>query len=128
MSTHGEPESTRGANSLDAGAGPVGQPRTEGARDCRETVSMAPGEAGAAPSFSVDAPPTASWEGDSADEPRTVTSSPPPGAIGRYEVRGILGEGGFGRVYRAFDVELGRFVALKVPSPRIVATLQDVEI
>lgn len=35
--------------------------------------------------------------------------------IGRFELKAILGVGGFGKVYRAFDPQLERFVALKVP-------------
>src|SRR5438067_2706955 len=47
---------------------------------------------------------------------------PPPGAppgtpsrVGRYEVRAVLGNGAFGRVYHAFDPQLHREVAIKVP-------------
>ena len=37
--------------------------------------------------------------------------------LGRYELRKRLGQGAFGAVYRAFDVQLQREVALKVPHP-----------
>src|SRR5262245_1675265 len=46
-------------------------------------------------------------------------ASPPtvPQRLGCFEIRAVLGEGAFGRVYRAFDTELEREVAIKVPHP-----------
>src|ERR1700730_11992063 len=34
--------------------------------------------------------------------------------IGKYEIQAELGQGGFGRVYRAFDPTVGRLVAIKI--------------
>ena len=45
----------------------------------------------------------------------------PGGQLLRYEIVGPLGHGGMGDVYRARDPRLGRDVAIKVLSARLVA-------
>ena len=51
--------------------------------------------------------------GHSAGEPSASQISPGD-ILGRYTVRAILGEGGMGQVFAAFDPELHRPVAMKV--------------
>jgi serine/threonine protein kinase len=60
----------------------------------------------------------------SSTRPRNGGKSSPPAAsigerIGKYEIVGLLGKGGMGAVYRAFDPFLEREVALKVMLPQI---------
>ncbi len=56
-------------------------------------------------------------------------ADPLPSKIGKYEVRGALGEGGFGRVYKAYDPTVGRPVAVKVltaqSGPDMLARFQN---
>ncbi len=47
-----------------------------------------------------------------------------PTRIGRFEIHGLIGRGGFGIVYRAYDPVLKRDVALKIPRADV---LLDVE-
>ena len=46
---------------------------------------------------------------------------PEPGELfeGKYRIRDLLGSGGFARVYRAEQTDLGREVALKILSPQV---------
>jgi serine/threonine protein kinase/formylglycine-generating enzyme required for sulfatase activity len=50
-----------------------------------------------------------------------------PERLGRYEVQELIGKGGFGLVYRAYDQELRRDVALKVPNRDRIHSPADVE-
>jgi serine/threonine protein kinase len=74
---------------------------------------------------------------NAADDPdRTMDSAgqsdlgfldPPtkPGSLGRlghYEILGVLGRGGFGIVFKAFDDTLHRIVAIKAMAPHLAAT------
>jgi serine/threonine protein kinase len=43
------------------------------------------------------------------------------GAIGPYQVRELIGRGGMGIVFRAFDAKLNRIVAIKVLAPELAA-------
>ncbi len=46
---------------------------------------------------------------------RDASKSNIPKSVGRYEIRRILGKGGFGAVYLGYDPQLNREVAIKVP-------------
>ena len=51
----------------------------------------------------------------------------PPAEIGRYRIREQLGRGTFGTVYLAFDPELRRDVAIKVPRVRYFSDGQTID-
>jgi formylglycine-generating enzyme required for sulfatase activity len=50
-----------------------------------------------------------------AASPREANCDTVPFCLGRYRVEELLGEGGFGAVYLAYDPQLNRKVAVKVP-------------
>ena len=67
-------------------------------------------------SFRPDPTATATWSAPSG--PRT---------LGRFELREEVGRGGFGTVYRAWDPELHRSVAIKVLRASRIASAGDVD-
>ena len=50
-----------------------------------------------------------------------------PTHLGRYELQSLIGSGGFGQVWNAFDSDLHRSVAIKVPHPDRIGSDQDAE-
>jgi eukaryotic-like serine/threonine-protein kinase len=79
------------------------------------------------PELAVSASQTAVGENTPTDDEALSFLAPPRrpdslGRIGHYEVLQVLGNGGFGIVFRAFDDVLHRVVAVKVLSPLMATT------
>jgi serine/threonine protein kinase len=74
------------------------------------------------PSTGPRIPPDDSSGGEVNTPVPAESPSPLPDRIGRYKVCGELGRGTFGKVYLAQDDLMERQVAIKVPSPRLLAS------
>jgi eukaryotic-like serine/threonine-protein kinase len=63
----------------------------------------------------------------SGDDSRESFSLLHPPKIGRYNLLSRLGKGGFGQVFLAYDEDLDRPVAIKIPRPDRVSCPEDIE-
>src|SRR5271166_5916209 len=78
----------------------------------------------------MDEPENLSATGDvhsPGEDSRESFSQLHPPKIGRYTILRRLGRGGFGEVFLAFDDDLDRPVAIKVPRPERVSQPEDIE-
>src|SRR5262249_30052695 len=73
--------------------------------------------------------PTAGGTARHTAQDRTVVPKPAesPTAVGRFVIRKRLGAGAFGTVYLAYDPQLEREVALKVPNPGVLNNPKRIE-
>jgi tetratricopeptide (TPR) repeat protein len=61
-------------------------------------------------------------------DPPAGSEAPPPRTLGgRYRLDGRIGEGGFATIWRGFDLELRRAVAVKMPKPGHLTTGERAE-
>jgi hypothetical protein len=91
---------------------------------CGETFVAAAGSTQESEEFIEPA-----WEPPTTTQRSTAQSMHVPvgGTVGRFVIRGKLGAGAFGTVYRAYDPQLDRVVALKVPNPGVMADAKRAE-
>ena len=80
---------------------------------------------GSAHGSNSDSTPTVSMSVDTIARLVTFLEIPDdalPVSFGRFELREVLGQGAFGKVYRAYDKQMEREVAVKIPRRGVLET------
>ena len=96
-----------------SGSGSVGDLEADGFNQCVELLrSVWPSSTG------DERESTSSENGQ--NSPNAPSQSTIIGRLGRFEIRGLLGHGGFGVVLLAYDTTLAREIALKLPRPELL--------
>ncbi|MBY0460027.1 MAG: protein kinase, partial [Gemmataceae bacterium] len=60
-------------------------------------------------------------------KPSTVAPDKPRTLAERYSLEALIGSGGYAQVWRAYDLQLHRHVAVKVPKPSRTLTASQIE-
>ena len=76
----------------------------------------------------IDSQLTLTLTGNEQVLPTVEAAFAPLQRIGRYRVERVLGKGGFGLVYLAYDEQLSRKVAIKVPHAHLISRPEDAEL
>ncbi|TWU04798.1 protein kinase domain-containing protein [Stieleria varia] len=88
----------------------------------QKAVAVLAGEDEAVPCFGRSRETSTSWNEAMARQLLQPPSHPEMlGRLGRYEIERMIGSGGMGIVFKAFDTELNRVVAVKVLAPYLSA-------
>lgn len=91
-------------------------------KDWRMTVAALASNDDDVPCFATDRETTPSWNEAIVKQLLDPPSHPEMlGRLGRYEMERMIGSGGMGVVFKAFDTELNRVVAIKLLAPYLAA-------